>query len=153
MDAMPSAGPCRPSKGIRTQSGREDVGAGLGDLPRLGPQFGVELQDPLDRLVDRQPFGSAREFSSRPDPESTRERQPGLGLGREGFDAEVRGPGLSTQAKDLVPGLRDEYGVELFYNLRIAPGCHLTPDFQVIHPGLAPVDTALMLRVRLKVDF
>ena len=61
--------------------------------------------------------------------------------------------GPSAQAKGLVPGLRDEYGVELFYNLRIAPGCHLTPDFQVIHPGLAPVDTALMLRVRLKVDF
>src|SRR5262249_44873733 len=61
--------------------------------------------------------------------------------------------GLSPLAKDLVPGLRDEYGVELFYNLRIAPGCHLTPDLQVLHPGLAPVNTALMLGVRLKVDF
>jgi porin len=61
--------------------------------------------------------------------------------------------GLSAQAKDLVPGLRDEYGVELFYNVRIAPGCHLTPDLQVLHPGLAPVDTALVLGVRLKLDF
>jgi porin len=61
--------------------------------------------------------------------------------------------GPSAQAKDLIPGLRDEYGVELFYNLRIAPGCHLTPDLQVLHPGLAPVDTALILGVRLKVDF
>jgi porin len=52
-----------------------------------------------------------------------------------------------------VPGLRDEYGVELFYNLRIAPGCHLTPDLQVIHTGLAPVQTALVLGVRLKLDF
>jgi porin len=30
--------------------------------------------------------------------------------------------GPSAQAKDLVPGLRDEYGVELFYNLRITRG-------------------------------
>ena len=43
--------------------------------------------------------------------------------------------GLSPVAKKLVPGLRDEYGVELFYNLRITPGCHLTPDLQVLHPG------------------
>jgi porin len=75
--------------------------------------------------------------------------------GRSGdtFGVGVYDLGLSTQAKDLVPGLRDEYGVELFYNFRIAPGCHLTPDLQVIHPGLAPVDTALLLGVRLKVDF
>jgi porin len=61
--------------------------------------------------------------------------------------------GLSPQAKDLVPGLRDEYGVELFYNLRITPGSHLTPDLQVLHPGLAPVDTAVLFGVRLKLDF
>jgi porin len=61
--------------------------------------------------------------------------------------------GLSALAKDLVPGLRDEYGVELFYNLRITPGCHLTPDIQVLHPGQAPVETALLFGVRFKVDF
>ncbi len=75
--------------------------------------------------------------------------------GREGdtFGVGFYDLGLSTQAKDLVPGLRDEYGVELFYNLRITPGCHLTPDIQVLHPGLAPVDTALLFGVRLKLDF
>jgi porin len=61
--------------------------------------------------------------------------------------------GLSSQIKHLVAGLRDEQGVELFYNLRLAPGCHLTPDLQVLHPGLAPVDTALLFGVRLKLDF
>jgi porin len=61
--------------------------------------------------------------------------------------------GLSSLAKNLVPGLRDEYGLELFYNLRIAPGCHLTPDLQILHPGLSPVDTALLFGVRLKLDF
>jgi porin len=61
--------------------------------------------------------------------------------------------GLSSQVKSLVPGLRDERGVELFYNVRIAPGCHLTPDLQFLHPGLAPVDTAVLFGLRLKLDF
>ncbi len=61
--------------------------------------------------------------------------------------------GPSAEAKRLLPGVRHERGVELFYNLRIAPGCHLTPDVQVLHPGLVPVDTALVLGLRLKVDF
>lgn len=61
--------------------------------------------------------------------------------------------GLSSQAKRQWEGLRDERGVELFYNLRVAPGCHLTPDLQVLHPGLGPGDTALMFGVRMKLDF
>jgi porin len=61
--------------------------------------------------------------------------------------------GPSTQAKTSVPGLRDEQGVELYYNIRIAPGCHLTPDLQLLHPGLAPVDNAVVFGVRLKLDF
>ncbi len=75
--------------------------------------------------------------------------------GRDGdtFGVGFYDVGLSAQAKSLAPGLRDEQGVELFYNLRIAPGCHLTPDLQVLHPGLAPVDNALVLGLRLKVDF
>ncbi len=59
----------------------------------------------------------------------------------------------SAQAKSQLPGLRDEDGVELFYNIRIVPGCHLTADMQVLHPGLVPVATALVLGLRLKVDF
>jgi porin len=75
--------------------------------------------------------------------------------GREG---DIFGVGFydltpSTQFKSFVPGIRDEQGVEFFYNIRIAPGCHLTPDIQVLHPGLAPVDNALVLGLRLKVDF
>jgi porin len=61
--------------------------------------------------------------------------------------------GLSDQVRQLVPGLRNEPGVELFYNLKLAPGAHLTPDLQVIRPGLAPLDTALILGLRLKLDF
>src|SRR5262249_47626210 len=75
--------------------------------------------------------------------------------GREGdtFAAGFHDLGLRAQAKRQSPGLRDETGVELFYNLRIAPGCHLSPDVQVLHPGLAPLDTALLLSARLKLDF
>jgi porin len=61
--------------------------------------------------------------------------------------------GLSTQAKSQAPGLRDEQGVELFYNLRITPGCHLTPDLQFLHPGLGPLTDAVVFGVRLKLDF
>ncbi len=60
---------------------------------------------------------------------------------------------LGSKVKQIAPGLRDEQGVELFYNLRIVPGCHLTPDLQVLHPGLLPVENALIFGVRLKVDF
>lgn len=61
--------------------------------------------------------------------------------------------GLSSKAKSEALGLRDERGVELFYNLRITPGCHLTPDLQVVHPGLGPLENALVLGLRLKLDF
>lgn len=61
--------------------------------------------------------------------------------------------GLSSKAKSQFPGLRDERGVELFYNLRVAPGWHLTPDLQILHPGLAPVDTAIVFGLRMKIDF
>jgi porin len=61
--------------------------------------------------------------------------------------------GPSAQAKSQIPGLRDEDGVELFYNLRIVPGCHLTTDMQVLHPGLVPVASALVFGLRLKIDF
>jgi porin len=61
--------------------------------------------------------------------------------------------GTSAAAQAAWPGLRDEYGVELFYNARIVPGCHVSPDVQILHPGLAPVDTALLFGVRMKFDF
>ncbi len=75
-----------------------------------------------------------------------------------GRDGDILGVGfydlaLSSEFKSHAPGVRDETGVELFYNLRIAPGCHLSPDFQILHPGLAPVETAFVLGLRLKVDF
>jgi porin len=75
-----------------------------------------------------------------------------------GRDGDIFGVGFydlgpSAQAKSQFPGLRDEWGVELFYTLRIAPGCHLSPDLQIIRPGLAPVADAIVFGMRLKIDF
>lgn len=61
--------------------------------------------------------------------------------------------GISDPAKQQFPGLRDERGVEMFYNLRIVPGCHLTPDLQLTRAGLGPVDMAVIFGLRLKLDF
>ena len=52
----------------------------------------------------------------------------------------------------LVP-LRDEQGVEAFYNVGVTPWFHVTPDFQVVIPTRERADTALVFGLRAKVDF
>ena len=45
--------------------------------------------------------------------------------------------GVSEPLKELAPlllPLRNEYGVELYYNVAITPWCQITPDIQVISP-------------------
>jgi porin len=64
--------------------------------------------------------------------------------------------GLSDEFKSIVQPivpLRDEHGLELFYNLAVAPWFHVTADLQVITPLLQPVDTSLVLGLRSKIDF
>jgi porin len=61
--------------------------------------------------------------------------------------------GPSGVAKGAFPGLRNEQGVELFYNARVGRGCHLTPDLQIVNPGLGSFDAAIVYGVRFKVDF
>lgn len=69
--------------------------------------------------------------------------------------------GLSSDFKDLLagplapPGLaqRDEQGVELFYNARLTPWCHLSGDVQIVQPSTKIVDTTILAGVRLKIDF
>jgi porin len=64
--------------------------------------------------------------------------------------------GLSDQvkrlARPLVP-LRDEYGVELFYNVAVTPWCRLTPNFTVARPAVVGLDTTLMTGLRLQIAF
>ena len=52
----------------------------------------------------------------------------------------------------IVP-LRDERGVELFYNVGVTPWFHVTADMQVITPILERADTSLVLGLRAKIDF
>jgi len=64
--------------------------------------------------------------------------------------------GLSDNIKNFAPRalpLRDEHGVELFYNIGVTPWCHITPDFQVVLPGQAQASTVLALALRAKIDF
>jgi porin len=64
--------------------------------------------------------------------------------------------GLSDQVKELtrnVRPLRDEYGVELFYNVAVTPWCRLTPNFQVVRPSSTGVDTVLIGGLRLQLIF
>ena len=50
----------------------------------------------------------------------------------------------NAHAKSQVPRLREEWGAELFYNVWITPGCHLTTELHLLPPGLAPVNAALL---------
>jgi porin len=64
--------------------------------------------------------------------------------------------GLSDNFKNLasvVAPLRDEYGVEAFYNFAITPWCRLTTDIQVVRPSNERNDTAIIAGLRLGVSY
>jgi porin len=56
---------------------------------------------------------------------------------------------LSQAAKNRS---NDEQGVELYYNIEIAPWLHVTPDLQIINPARSSVDTDWVLGVRVRMD-
>ena len=53
----------------------------------------------------------------------------------------------------LVDKLRNEQGVELYYNARLTPWFQLTPDLQVVDPFQKQANPALVLGLRAKLDF
>ena len=64
--------------------------------------------------------------------------------------------GVSDTLKNLAPillPLRNEQGVELYYNVAVTPWCQLTPDLQVISPFRERSDTSLLVGLRAKIDF
>ncbi len=64
--------------------------------------------------------------------------------------------GVSEPLKELAPlllPLRDEHGVELYYNIEMTPWFQLAPDLQVISPFRERADTSLLLGLRANVDF
>ncbi|MFN6102901.1 MAG: carbohydrate porin [Planctomycetaceae bacterium] len=61
--------------------------------------------------------------------------------------------GLSDQVKDLTRNklpLRDEYGVELFYNIAVTPYCRLTPNLEVARPAIVGIDAPIIAGLRLQ---
>ncbi len=64
--------------------------------------------------------------------------------------------GVSDSLKNLAPLLlpvRDEHGIELYYNLALTPWCGITPDLQVITPFREQAETALLFGLRAHVVF
>jgi porin len=61
------------------------------------------------------------------------------------------------QTGGIVAGAIDsrygEQGFEVFYEAALTPWMHLTPDLQVVEPGPDGTDTAVILGLRLLVDF
>ena len=64
--------------------------------------------------------------------------------------------GFSDDFKDVaraITPVRDERGLELFYNVAVTPWFHITTDLQVITPILGRAETSLVLGLRVKIDF
>jgi porin len=64
--------------------------------------------------------------------------------------------GFSDDFKDVaraITPVRDEHGLELFYNVAVTPWCHVTADMQVVTPMLERADTSLLFGLRAKIDF
>ena len=59
---------------------------------------------------------------------------------------------LKRIAMPLTP-LRNEQGLELYYNARVTPWFQFTPDLQIIEPFQKDVDTAIVVGFRAKLDF
>jgi len=64
--------------------------------------------------------------------------------------------GVSDPLKNLAPTLlplRDEQGMELYYNVAVTPWFQITPDLQVITPFRDRADTSVLFGIRAMVDF
>jgi porin len=64
--------------------------------------------------------------------------------------------GLGESFENLVSSIipvRDERGVELFYNVAVTPWCHVAADMQVVTPLLEQAQASLVLGLRAKIDF
>jgi len=64
--------------------------------------------------------------------------------------------GVSDAVKNLAPrlsSLRDEQGIEMYYNVGVTPWFRVSPDIQLIDPFQQRASTAFVLGVRAKIDF
>lgn len=63
---------------------------------------------------------------------------------------------VTSTVKDISPStlqLKNEQGLELYYNVAVTSWFHVTPDVQVIDPFKRQADTSFVLGLRGKVDF
>jgi porin len=64
--------------------------------------------------------------------------------------------GLSNSLKSIAPRfvpIRDEQGIELFYNIAATPWCRITPDIQIITPARESVSPSFIFGIRARMDF
>ena len=52
-----------------------------------------------------------------------------------------------------VLSLRDEQGMEVFYNIAVTPWLHITPDIQAVRPYMADYPTAVFAGLRTNIKF
>ena len=55
--------------------------------------------------------------------------------------------------KPIAKNARDEFGVEMYYNIEVTPWLHITPDIQIIRPANRNNDTTLVAGIRMKMNF
>src|SRR5262249_18538373 len=63
---------------------------------------------------------------------------------------------LNSSFKNLAPGVfpvRDEHGLEAFYNIGVTPWCHITPDLQLVLPAQERAQYLMFLGLRARIDF
>ena len=73
--------------------------------------------------------------------------QFGIGWFYNGFSGEL-GPIATNQL-----GIGDyATGVEIYYNYAATPYLRVTPDLQVVEPGVTTANTALILGLRVQID-
>jgi porin len=123
------------SKPVNLKDGRVDhrgwgvfVMAGLADKDTNPVQWSIAAG-----------IGGRGLFPSRPDDE--------FGIGYFHVD-------LKSGVVANIIGLESaEQGVEIYYQFEVIPSVHVTPDIQIVDPGLAGIDTAVVLGLRTNITF
>ena len=76
---------------------------------------------------------------------------PGRGLDRWGIGGFYYS--VANYLKTPITGLEDEHGIECFYAVAVTPWLRVTPDLQIINPGVGNRDTAVFVALRTVVRF
>ncbi len=77
--------------------------------------------------------------------------RPGDRMGVAGWYSSIS-PNVIDIAADAGLAVRDNWGMELYYNREITPWFHLTGDLQVLQNSNATTDTSLVLGMRAIID-